>query len=40
MMFISALMAIAMAAPELNSSNFDKTIKSGKGTFIKFLAPW
>jgi hypothetical protein len=28
------------AAPELDASNFDAAINSGKGTFIKFLAPW
>jgi hypothetical protein len=30
----------ASAAPELTMDNFDVTIKGGKGTFVKFLAPW
>jgi len=28
------------AAPELDLNSFDAAINSGKGTFIKFLAPW
>jgi len=39
-MFILGLTIAAFAAPELDSSNFDSTIKSGKGVFVKFLAPW
>jgi len=27
-------------APELDDKTFDGAINSGKGTFIKFLAPW
>jgi len=41
MLFFSALMASAMAAMELTPATFDKVVyKSGKGSFIKFLAPW
>jgi len=34
------LLTTAFAAPELTNKNFDSTLKNGKGTFVKFLAPW
>jgi len=41
MMFFTAFLAGAMATLELTPKNFDEVVhESGKGTFIKFLAPW
>jgi hypothetical protein len=41
MLFTAFLAGGAMAALELDSKNFDEVVyESGKGAFVKFLAPW
>jgi len=42
MMFLTAFLAGgAMAARELTPKDFDEVVyESGKGAFVKFLAPW
>jgi hypothetical protein len=36
-----ALMGLASATIELTEANFDDQVfNSGKGAFVKFLAPW
>lgn len=41
MFFLASLLATTWAALELTPSTFDDVIyKSGKGAFVKFLAPW
>lgn len=38
---LAMLLAVSLAAPELTAANFETEVfGSGKGAFIKFLAPW
>jgi len=41
MLFLTTLLTtVSAGAIELTSATFDSTIKNGKGTFVKFFAPW
>jgi len=38
---LASVVGLAAATKELTPANWDKEVKdSGKGAFIKFLAPW
>jgi hypothetical protein len=39
-LLVGFLLATAATALDLTPDNFDENVLNGKGSFVKFLAPW